>query len=83
MPDNVSLKDGSQFYDDWAVRRNYDKVVKTAQDFPLDGYDQVLDRIVELADVHSHSLILDPGTGNLAKRFVALGCAVWGKEAYQ
>jgi putative AdoMet-dependent methyltransferase len=72
----MSTEDRSQLFDDWAG--DYDRSVRSADGFPFDGYERVLDEIVELAAAqpHMHVLDLGTGTGNLAKRFVALGCTV-------
>ncbi|HED04362.1 MAG TPA: class I SAM-dependent methyltransferase [Candidatus Fraserbacteria bacterium] len=48
--------------------------------FPFDGYEQVLDEITRAAGARCGMKILDlgVGTGNLAARFAALGCDIWG-----
>jgi len=45
-----------------------------------DGYGRVLESVVRAADARPGSSVLDLGigTGNLAQRFLALGCEVWG-----
>ena len=71
-----------QLFNDWAA--DYDlSVASTDHPFPLDGYERVLDEIVRQAVVQSSMLVLDlgGGTGNLAERFVALGCTVWGIDS--
>ena len=68
-----------ELFDAWAA--DYDYFIKTGADsFPFRGYDDVLNRIVELADPKRGSRILDVGigTGNLAKRFVEFDCEIWG-----
>lgn len=68
-----------QFFDRWASE--YDWFVKGwADSFPFAGYDDVLNRIVELADPKPGMKILDIGigTGNLAERFLGKDCDVWG-----
>jgi ubiquinone/menaquinone biosynthesis C-methylase UbiE len=68
-------------FDNWA--KDYDTAVASMKGkFPFDGYEQVLDEVVSLADVRPHMRILDLGigTGNLAKRFVHKGCDVWGVD---
>ncbi len=69
-----------QLFDDWAER--YDQSVCSDDGFPHDGYDQVLEKIVHLAAAEPCWRVLDlgVGTGNLAERFVALGCTVWGVD---
>ena len=73
----MSQTDRRQLFDRWA--ENYDATLAPTR-FPLDGYDQVLDGVVRLAEVTPHMQVLDLGigTGNLAVRFVQVGCAVWG-----
>ena len=73
-------EDRSWLFDNWAAR--YDHSVRSEDRFPFEGYERVLDEIVRLAAVRSrmHVLDLGVGTGNLAKRFVARGCTVWGVD---
>lgn len=65
-----------QGFDDWA--ESYDAAV-TGDGFPFAGYQEVLDKVVELAEPHPGMAVLDlgAGTGNLAARFGALGCELW------
>ncbi len=67
-------------FDDWAA--HYDQSVAETQGFPFTAYEQVLDKVVELADAHPGMNILDlgTGTGNLALRFAELGCELWGTD---
>jgi putative AdoMet-dependent methyltransferase len=68
-----------ELFDAWA--ENYDYWIKISSDsFPFQGYEKVLDRIVELTDPKPSSRILDIGigTGNLAERFVEFDCEIWG-----
>lgn len=68
-----------ELFDRWASQ--YDDDVRSSQaDFPFCGYDQVLKRIVKLAQIQTGMRLLDlgTGTGSLAARFTALGCTVWG-----
>ena len=69
-----------QLFDAWA--EHYDHSIRDGAGFPLDGYEQVLDAIVQAAAVQSGMKILDLGigTGNLAVRFAALGCDIWGVD---
>jgi ubiquinone/menaquinone biosynthesis C-methylase UbiE len=69
-----------QLFDDWAD--HYDWSIQNGGAFPFDGYGQVLDEIVCAAGAQLGSKILDLGigTGNLAVRFSAQGCALWGIE---
>ncbi len=70
-----------QLFDRWA--ETYDaSVQRSAGDFPFDGYGQVLDEIVRLADPHPRMAVLDVGvgTGNLAARLAALDCQPWGVD---
>lgn len=72
-------QDGKQLFDAWAT--SYDASVGD-EDFPFIGYAQLLDTIVRLADVEPGMSVLDlgTGTGNLAARFAAPGCEVWGTD---
>lgn len=66
-------------FDSWAS--NYDNWIEIGSDsFPFRGYDDVLNRIVELTECTRGSRILDVGigTGNLALRFVEFDCEIWG-----
>ena len=76
----MSCDDRSHLFDAWAG--HYEWSVRSTSGFPFDGYEQVLDEIVRLAAVQSHMRVLDLGigTGNLAKRFVSLGCTVCGTD---
>jgi len=77
----MSQTDRSQLFDRWA--ENYDSAVTSADgEFPFDGYEQILDEVVKLADVKPSMRILDLGigTGNLAARFLQRECAVWGAD---
>lgn len=76
----MSGEERAQLFDQWAAR--YDEAVSKGAGFPFDGYDQVLEMIVESAATQHGLQVLDlgTGTGNLAKRFVDLGCAVWGVD---
>ncbi len=67
-------------FDGWAD--HYDQSVLHTQNFPFTGYEVVLDKVVELTNAQPGMSILDlgTGTGNLAMRFDALGCEVWGTD---
>lgn len=72
-------------FDEWA--KSYDEdVYDTARpdQFTFRDYDRVLDRIVEYGDLphNNYSRVLDIGigTGNLARRFLAIGVTVTGIE---
>jgi putative AdoMet-dependent methyltransferase len=66
----------SSEFDEWAM--TYDASVAVDQ-FPFYGYENVLNKIIALADAKPGLSILDlgTGTGNLASRFTALGCNLW------
>lgn len=66
-------------FERWAER--YDQSVQTDKGI-FAGYEQILDEIVRSADAQASMRVLELGigTGNLAQRFVALGCAVWGVD---
>lgn len=68
-----------EMFDAWAA--DYDYYIRIGKDsFPFRGYDNVLDRIVELAEPKPGLKILDAGigTGNLAQRFLEFDCDIWG-----
>jgi len=73
-------EDRSRLFADWAAR--YDRSVRSEDRFPFEGYERVLEEIVRLAAVRTRMRVLDigVGTGNLAKRFVARNCTVWGVD---
>lgn len=64
-------------FDPWA--KTYDEDVRQQNVFPFDGYAQVLDAIVDLAQPRAGMSVLDlgTGTGNLALRFAEHGCELW------
>ncbi|MHA2374436.1 MAG: class I SAM-dependent methyltransferase, partial [Candidatus Thorarchaeota archaeon] len=68
-----------EWFDQWASY--YDSFVKSESDrFPFAGYDDILDRIVELSDPEPGMKILDVGigTGTLAQKFIKFDCEIWG-----
>jgi len=68
-------------FDAWAAR--YDTAVAAGgDDFPFAGYDEVLATAVRTAGARPSLRVLELGigTGNLAERFVAAGCQVWGLD---
>lgn len=72
----------SQF-DAWAA--NYDVDVAQSRDddaFPFAGYERVLARVVELANLAPGMAVLElgPGTGNLTAQLVEHGAAVWALD---
>jgi putative AdoMet-dependent methyltransferase len=69
-----------QLFDDWA--EDYDQLIQDNSGFPFAGYEQVLDEITRTAGVQCGMKVLDLGigTGNLAVRFAALGCDIWGVD---
>ena len=75
----MSERDRSRLFDDWAER--YDCSVQSATGL-FEGYERVLGQVVRSADVRPGMRVLDlgVGTGNLARRFIALGCEVWGLD---
>ena len=75
----MTQDDQKQLFDRWADW--YDESVRRG-DFPLTGYDDVLDRILADSQVETGMTVLDLGigTGNLAARFAERGCWVWGLD---
>jgi putative AdoMet-dependent methyltransferase len=71
---------GPDLFDRWA--ESYDRIVSNPEGFPFDGYDQVLDHALQVAEVSPGMSVLDlgTGTGNLAGRFLDVGCEVWGTD---
>jgi putative AdoMet-dependent methyltransferase len=69
----------AQLFDDWA--EHYDRSTQAGSGI-FEGYDLVLKQVVRDARVQSGMLVLDlgTGTGNLAQRFVKLGCKVWAVD---
>jgi putative AdoMet-dependent methyltransferase len=74
----MNQKDRVQLFNGWA--QHYDRSIHADGNFPFDGYERVLDAVVRTARAQPGMTILDLGigTGNLAARFVRLGCDVWG-----
>jgi putative AdoMet-dependent methyltransferase len=69
----------SEMFDAWA--EDYDFYIRYGKEsFPFLGYDNVLNRIVKLADPQTGNKILDVGigTGNLAQKFTKFDCEIWG-----
>lgn len=66
-------------FDAWAA--SYDQSVLD-DGFPFTGYARVLETILEKTRAAPREAVLDlgVGTGNLAARFDALGCQVWGLD---
>lgn len=81
MESLMNQNDRIQLFDSWS--EDYDARVSPARGgFPFQGYDGVLDRVVEMADVTPRMQVLDLGigTGNLARRFARKGCLIWGVD---
>jgi putative AdoMet-dependent methyltransferase len=76
----MSANDLESQFDRWAS--SYDADVSKGVGFPFDGYDRVLDRVVELAAITPGMEVLElgPGTGNLTAQLVAAGAAVWAVD---
>lgn len=75
----MSPERSPELFDSWAA--DYDYYIKRgAESFPFLGYDDVLNRIVELADPKPGMKILDIGigTGTLAQKFLEYDCEIWG-----
>lgn len=75
MPENDRLA----IFERWAER--YDQSVQTDKGI-FASYDLVIAEVVRAAAVAPDMRILELGigTGNLAQRFVVLGCQVWGVD---
>ena len=75
-------------FDRWAAEYDADVAASAAEGaaggvgFPFAGYDRVLARVVELADLAPGMAVLElgPGTGNLTAQLVARGAAVWALD---
>jgi putative AdoMet-dependent methyltransferase len=67
-------------FEKWAA--TYDHSVQDKKSFPFAGYDQVLETIVEQADLQSSNSVLDlgTGTGNLAARLLKKTLRVVGAD---
>lgn len=74
---HVTNQSRIELFDRWAGY--YERSVESASG-PFEGYDLVLGQVTRSAHAHPGMQVLDLGigTGNLARRFVALGCEVWG-----
>jgi putative AdoMet-dependent methyltransferase len=64
-------------FDPWA--ESYDHDVASQDQFPFNGYEQVLDAVAKLAQPSPGMTVLDigTGTGNLARRLSSHGCELW------
>jgi ubiquinone/menaquinone biosynthesis C-methylase UbiE len=69
-----------KLFDEWA--ETYDESVRGYEGFPFEGYDDVLDEVLRLADSTRGMTVLDLGigTGGLAARFLDAGCTLWGLD---
>jgi putative AdoMet-dependent methyltransferase len=78
--ENMNQQHRDRLFDDWA--EHYDQSIQDESDFPFDGYRRVLDEITRAAGARRGMKLLDLGigTGNLAARFAALGCDIWGVD---
>jgi len=74
------MDDRERLFDGWA--EGYDASIESGDAYPFAGYDEVLDRIAEIADLPATGRVLDVGigTGNLASRLAPTGCEVWGVD---
>lgn len=69
----------SQF-NDWAP--TYDRDVRHESGFPFAGYEEVLDRAVDLAQITAGMELLElgAGTGNLTRKLLDAGATVWALD---
>lgn len=69
-----------KLFDEWA--KTYDQDLGEGESFPFIGYEDVLDLLVETADMKASQIVLDLGigTGNLAKRFPIPDRQIWGVD---
>lgn len=73
-------EDRARLFDDWA--ETYDESVTGYRGFPFEGYEDVLNAIAAAAAPEPGMTVLDLGigTGRLAKRFLGVGCLIWGLD---
>jgi putative AdoMet-dependent methyltransferase len=79
-PHEIPITFDPEEFDRWA--EGYDQETELASGFPFEGYPELLDEIIRCAHISRPQRVLDlgTGTGNLALRFYALGCTVWGTD---
>lgn len=79
QPANLNDAFPPEDFDEWADK--YDRDVLRGG-FPFDGYSQVLETTLRLAEAESGQSILDlgVGTGNLSKLFSQRGCLIYGLD---
>jgi cyclopropane fatty-acyl-phospholipid synthase-like methyltransferase len=72
-------QDRIDLFDRWS--ETYDRGVLD-ESGSHEGYERVLETVVRAAEARPGMCVLDLGigTGNLAQRFLALGCQVWGVD---
>ena len=70
----------TDLFEVWAA--GYDKSVSTGEEFPFNGYEQLLDTVCEQAQLSAGQLVLDlgTGTGNLVGRLLKSDCKIWGTD---
>ena len=57
LKNSMTNLDRKDLFDKWA--KNYDESVISAKDYPFDGYERVLDRIVEIVKPNPKIKVLD------------------------
>lgn len=78
----TSLNPASDF-DQWAP--SYDRDVSGEGGFPFDGYNRILQRLIDLAAIEPGRPVLElgVGTGNLTRLLADRGATVWGLDFSQ
>jgi putative AdoMet-dependent methyltransferase len=78
----MNRNDRVRLFDRWSKTYDVNVLPNRGGRFPWEGYDEVLDRVVQIADAKPGMQLLDLGigTGNLAVRFLENECVIWGVD---